>query len=284
MPNPAWKGTLIDCAPSVRKSYPVTSELVGARAPEAAGDLVGQSSLANNAGVALYYAGKWTDAVTEYRRSGELSERAGDVVNTARSTNNEAEIVSDQGHLEEARRLLEDALRVWRAASYPIGVALATSNLGRVAARSRRFDDAHGLLDQAASAFREIGATSFVHENDARRLECLVLEGRYAEALEVAGATLDDVRPLGATPLLAGLERLAGYAVVQSRQPLDAACARFDASLAVGRELGAQYEVALTLRALADTKCMDDPEAARRESEELLEQLGVASLATPPLP
>jgi tetratricopeptide (TPR) repeat protein len=251
---------------------------------EEAGDLVGQSSLVNNDGVALYYEGRWDEAVTAYRRGGELSTRAGDVVNAARAANNEAEILADQGQLDQARDLFEEALRAWRAAGYRVGVALATSNLGRVAARARRFGDAHELLDRAADGFREIGATSFVHETDARRVECLVLEGRYAEARELVEATLADVRPLGATPPLALLERLAGYAVIQAREPRPVAKERFDASLAVARELGAQYEIALTLRALADTKCADDPDAALRESEEILEQLGVVSLATPALP
>ncbi len=251
---------------------------------EEAGDLVGQSSLHNNAGVAAYYLGDWDDAVQHYRRSGELSARAGDVVNAARASNNEAEILSDQGRLDEARVLLEEAQRVWRAARYPIGAALATANLGRVAARARRFEDAHQLFEEAAAGFLEIGASSFVHENAARMLECLVLEGRYADARELLDATRTEAEAVGERGVLASLERSAGYAVVQARQPGGTARLHFDRSLELARELEARYEIALTLRALADTKLADDVDAARRESEDLLEQLGVLSLTTPPLP
>jgi tetratricopeptide (TPR) repeat protein len=173
---------------------------------------------------------------------------------------------------------------VWRASHYPIGVALATSNLGRVAARARRFEEAHELLDRAATGFQEIGATSLVHENAAFGVECLVLEGRYAEAREAVEALLAELGADESSPVAALLERMAGYALAQAREPLDAAAERFRRSLEIARALDAQFEVALTLRALADTKCADDLDAARRESEEILEQLGVVALATPPLP
>ena len=71
---------------------------------------------------------------------------------------------------------------------------------------------------------------------------------------------------------------------MQARQPGEEARTHFDASLVVAREIAAEYELALTLRALADTKLADDVDAARRESEDILERLGVVSLATPPLP
>ena len=74
---------------------------------EEAGGLVLQSGLINNLGIEAYYAGRWAEASELYRRSGELSGRAGDVVNVARSQNNVGEILSDQGKLEEA----ESALR-----------------------------------------------------------------------------------------------------------------------------------------------------------------------------
>jgi class 3 adenylate cyclase/tetratricopeptide (TPR) repeat protein len=251
---------------------------------EEAGDLVGQSSLHHNWGVAVYYLGEWDEATKHYRRSGELSARAGDVVNAARASNNEAEILSDQGLLEEARALFEEAQRVWRAARYPIGAAVATSNLGRVAARARRFEDAHALLDEADSAFREIGAAAFVHENALRRAECLVLEGRYAEARALIDEALPAAREAGERQAIGSLERSLGYAIVQARQSGEAAREHLEASLAEFRELETQYEIAQTLRALADTKLAADVDAARRECEDILEQLGVVSLTTPPLP
>jgi class 3 adenylate cyclase/tetratricopeptide (TPR) repeat protein len=246
---------------------------------EEAGDLVLESNLVNNLGIEAYYAGRWDEASELYRRSGELSRRAGDVVNVARAQNNEGEIVSDQGKLEEAEALFREARRVWRAARYPVGIALATSNLGRVAARARRFDEALELLSEALTAFEALGSEALVHETQARRAECLVLGGRYQEALDVAPTVLEAAEE---NPLLYPfLERLHGYALMQARRGEEAG-PRFERSLELARQLEAGYEVALTLEALARTG-LGAPEA-EAESQAILERLGVLSTPLVPLP
>jgi tetratricopeptide (TPR) repeat protein len=243
---------------------------------EELGDLIGQARVLNILGVEAYFEGRWDDAVTYYRRCKDVSDRAGNVVVGATATNNEAEILSDQGRLAEAKTLLAEALRVWRAAGYRVGIALATSNLGRVAARAARFDEAHRLLDEALAAFEEMGADSFVGETRGRIAECLVLEGRHKEA----AALLSELRAQGgAGAQRAAIERLAGYAVVQSRAPFAKAKQYFDASEQAAREVEAQYELALTLRAVAETRG-----EASVEADELLERLGVKRTPQVPLP
>jgi tetratricopeptide (TPR) repeat protein len=246
---------------------------------EESGDFVLEANLVNNLGIEAYYAGRWDEASELYRRSGELSGRAGDVVNVARAQNNEGEIVSDQGKLEEAEALFREARRVWRAARYPVGIALATSNLGRVAARARRFDEALELLSEALEAFEALGSEALGHETQARRAECLVLAGRYQEALDVAPTVLEAAEE---NPLLYPfLERLHGYALVQARRGEEAG-PRFERSLELARELEASYEVALTLEALARTGL--GPPEAEAESQAILERLGVLSTPLVPLP
>jgi class 3 adenylate cyclase/tetratricopeptide (TPR) repeat protein len=246
---------------------------------EEAGDLVLQSNVVNNLGIDAYYAGRWDEASELYRRGGELSGRAGDVVNVARAQNNEGEILSDQGKLEEAEELFLEAQRVWRAARYPVGIALATSNLGRVAARAGRFDEALELLAEALAAFEALGSEAFVHDTEARRAECFVLAGRHQDALEILPAALEatEERPL----VGAFLERLYGYALVQARRAGEAG-PRFERSLELARGLGADYEVALTLEALARTR-LGDPEAEAK-SQTIFERLGVVSTPRVPLP
>jgi class 3 adenylate cyclase/tetratricopeptide (TPR) repeat protein len=246
---------------------------------EAAGDLVLQSNLVNNLGIEAYYAGRWDESSELYRRSGELSRRVGDVVNVARAENNEGEILSDQGKLEQAEALFEEAQRVWRAARYPVGAALATSNLGRVAARTSRFDEALELLAEAAAAFEALGSEALRREALARRAECLVLAGRFQEALDIAPTVLEAVEE---NPLLGPfLERLNGYALVQARRA-DEAGPRFERSLELARELDADYEVALTLEALGRTR-LGDPDTAAA-SQAIFERLGVVSTPRVPLP
>jgi hypothetical protein len=83
---------------------------------------------------------------------------------------------------------------VWAAAGYEIGVALATSNLGRAAARAGRHDEALALLEEAVERFERIGAEGYVDETHARVAECLVLAGRPSDAVSVAEETLARVR------------------------------------------------------------------------------------------
>jgi cyanophycinase-like exopeptidase len=65
---------------------------------------------------------------------------------------------------------------------------------------------------------------------------------------------------------------------VQGRRPQDAA-AHFDESLRVARELGAQYEVARTQQARADTGLGPD-----EDTQAIFDRLGVVRLPAVPLP
>jgi hypothetical protein len=78
------------------------------------------------------------------------------------------------------------------------------------------------------------------------------------------------------------LERLLGYAIHQGREP-ERARPHYEASLEIARALPADYEAALTLKAMADTRYPydGDPEAEYRE---LFSRLGVVSVPSPPLP
>jgi class 3 adenylate cyclase/tetratricopeptide (TPR) repeat protein len=244
------------------------------------GDYRGEGIVLNNLGVHAYYEGRWGEALDYYRRSRDARQRGGDVTGAAVQTNNEAEILSDQGHLDEAQELFDEALRSSRAAGYAFGVAVMTSNLGRLAARAGRFEEAHELLDDALAQFEALGSERFLVETNARRAECLVLEGRHGEALELATAALGGAERSPVGGLEALLERLAGLALHQGRRAEEAR-PHLEASLVRARELGAEYEVALTLRALAET---GRDEAVAAESQAILDRLGVVSLPRVPLP
>jgi class 3 adenylate cyclase/tetratricopeptide (TPR) repeat protein len=241
---------------------------------EEVGDLVKLNVLQGNVGIEAYYDGRWDDALDWYRRSGETAARVGDVVSVARAQINEAEILSDRGQFDEARALFEQALRVWRAAEYRIGVALATSNLGRVMARSGQFEEAHRLLDDALAQFEELGAEAYVDETRARLAECLVFEGHHQQALAALAPLCEP-----GSGQIAIAERLSGYAVVQSRAGFEAAKPHFERSLEAAEAAGAEYEVGLTLHAIAETSGVDDGRAA-----EILGSLGVVSTPSVPLP
>jgi class 3 adenylate cyclase/tetratricopeptide (TPR) repeat protein len=246
---------------------------------EALGDLVGLANVLNNLGIAAYFEGRWAEALSLYERSRVARERAGDVMGAATAANNIAEILSDQGDLEGAEALLREALRAWAAAAYPLGVAAATSNLGRVAARAGRLDEALATLDDAARRCREIGIDDFLLETTARRAEALLAAGRCVEAWEaatevLAGCEGDEAQPL----LVAMVHRLRGLALVQGGSPARGRAVLRE-SLAVARDAGAPYEVALTLEALGGLERAPD---LLVEAAAIFRELGVVR-AHPPV-
>ena len=169
-----------------------------------------------------------------------------------------------------------------RASGWAFGEGAALSNLARAAARAGRFEEAHQRFDQALAVFEELSAERFKVEAMARRAECLVFEGRYREALEVASECREAAAhsPVGGVEAL--IERSVGYAHHQARQPEEAR-PHFEESLRIARELKVQYEVALTLRAMAATHYPTSDDVAA-EADEILERLGVVSLPSVPLP
>jgi tetratricopeptide (TPR) repeat protein len=166
-------------------------------------------------------------------------------------------------------------------------VALATSNLGRAAARAGRPEEASELLNEALYGFREIGAKSFVLETEARVAENLIFGGHHAAALHRATDTLQGAKEMsGTTVLQAVLQRLRGYALLQEGDQ-DEALRCLGESLRLGRSVGAEYEVAMTLQALARLALAGGRASASDDLAEarfILERLGVVSTPLIPLP
>jgi len=246
---------------------------------EKLGDPKGLGAALNNRGVHAYYGGRWDEALDFYQRGREEKERSGDVEGGAISMNNQAEILSDQGRFEQAEALFGDTLRVARAAGHGLIEAFVTANLGRLAARTGRFDEAHQLLDSAGEKLGAIGSKGLAVETELRRAECLVFEARQGEALAVAVPALARVEELGRLDTLGpAFERTIGYALCQHLRAADAR-PHFERSLELARERKALYELALTLEALARTIGADSAEA-----DWLFRRLGVVATPAVPLP
>ncbi len=252
-------------------------------------DLPGQAVVYNNLGAWAYYQGAWTEALDLYEKGREARERTGDAVSAAMGTCNIGEILSDQGRLAEAEPLFRAALRVWRAAGFRAGVAEAKMHLGRLASRSGRSDEALGLFEEARAEYVDVGAGALVLETDARIAECHLFQGRSERVLELVDGALERAKSLGSVgPPFAMLHRVSGYAHIQLRD-LARAGSDLERSLEVGRARQADFEVALTLRALAALARIEgrgDRAVGGFDAEcrAILDRLGVVSLPTIPLP
>jgi class 3 adenylate cyclase/tetratricopeptide (TPR) repeat protein len=248
------------------------------------GQLGPQATIYNNLGMFAWMEGRWDEAIELYGKGRTLRMRLGDAVDAATGTHNIAEVLSDQGRLEEADEMFRDARRVWRAADFGIGIAYVTSSLGRVASRGGEFDRSLELFADARERFADIGGTAELLDTDARVAECRVFEGDGERALALVDDTLGRARSSGA-PQEPLLHRLRGYALIQMGQPV-AARQSLEAGLETGRARHAQYEVALTLRALSQLTELEGgvPDAmADSEANAILARLGVVSLPETPL-
>ena len=157
----------------------------------ALGDLAAQGTVLHDLGTDAHRGGRLEEALWLYERGYEVRMRAGNVVRAAESANAIGEVLVTLDQAEPARERFAHALRMWRGARAPEGVALATRNLGAVALRA-------GDADQARRRLLEAAQLATAHGLDSLRVriwlplaQAYVALGRYVEAWEAATWVLD---------------------------------------------------------------------------------------------
>jgi tetratricopeptide (TPR) repeat protein len=214
--------------------------------------------------------------VRHYENSRRACERAGDSWTAAVASANIAEVLSDQGHLAEARAPLEQALQTYRAAGTPAFVADGTRLLGRLATRQGEHDRAELLLASARALFAEEGETLEVIHTDAMLAEAALMAGDHETALARSGTALAEAAGLPGrglvTPLLHRVLGLAWSGLGDRRAALD----DLRTSIAEARGRSATYELALSLRALAELSPDPEPDVVA-EATALAERLGLVA-------
>jgi class 3 adenylate cyclase/tetratricopeptide (TPR) repeat protein len=253
---------------------------------EQLGDLRLQVIILSNLGIADFYAGRWSGAITLYERAAEVSVTIGDLVGEHQARGNVAELLSNRGSYEEAAAILREAVRVLTAIGYREFRAFCLMVLGQTLARMGRHDEALDALGDARSVYADIRAPDGVLDCDARIAECFVLRGDGSSALDLASDALARAGSAEGGAAQSILERVRGYALEQMGRSDDARAA-FDASLMLARARGGmQFDVALALDAiirLSEIGGGPAPAGFEEERAELLEHLGVERIAEIPL-
>ena len=250
---------------------------VGPRALEAhrrTGDHSGMARTSINLGVEAYYASRWSDAAQHYLDAMEEAERAGSAVLSSGAALNTAEVLSDQGHWEQALELFDRALRNYRATGYNVGIAAASLFSAVAAMRLGHLDDAATTLEVARAEITELGQ-ELTDDLDSRHLELDVLARR---------ARVEDCARLNDRfgtdhPLRSRVIRCQAIVLLE-RGEAEAARNLLEADLGRGEVDG--FERALSLRALALT--LGPGPAARShvdEADAIFARLGVVH--PPPL-
>ncbi len=213
------------------------------------GDIPGEATAANILGAYAFFAGRWDDAVSFYRRSRLARERTGDPAGVATANANLAEVLLEQGSLDEADVLLASARSVWAASDDQWSVAFADRLRGLCRCRSGAFEQAEQLLGRARDEFTALRAPADVAETDVAIAELLVLSGRAAESVDLLDTIIaSDPSQAGLEHLLPAIYRLRGTARVVLAD--DDGIADISHALELGRDHEAEHEIALAIRAL----------------------------------
>ncbi|MDP9225904.1 MAG: tetratricopeptide repeat protein, partial [Actinomycetota bacterium] len=229
----------------------------------------------------------WSEAIDLYQRAYDATLRIGDPVGAAACSDNIAEVLSDQGRLEEAEDRLRRSLRVWKAAEDRYSRGFCLGQLGRVVSRTGRFAEALELFDLALAEFQYVGAQEDVLNTDGKVAECLLLMGDDEAAVARCAMALSQVEERGvAGVVVPSLHRVRGLALMRLGR-LEEAQDALDESLRSARERNADYEIALTLRALgrlARAQGRDPAADGQSESRSILDRLGVVAVPEHPIP
>jgi tetratricopeptide (TPR) repeat protein len=252
---------------------------------EETADLERQAHVLNSLGYSAFYEGRWGEAMDFYERARALFGKIGDPVTSEAVAGNVAEILVERGRYDDAEDILRDSLRVWRASEYRYFLAGCLSDLGRLLARTRRFDEALAMLAEALMLFTDVGAEEEIVDVVARTAECRVLMGEGEMGLTLADEARERMRDTEAAAMATPrLERIRGNALMQAGRWNEAG-AVFAASLEAARAQGVEHEVAQTLHAtirLAEALGIPAPVDAVAERDEILHRLGIPELAEAP--
>jgi predicted ATPase len=239
-------------------------------------DLAGAAVVTSNLGVAAYFDGNWSAALDYYERGRDAFLRSGNTVQAALAESAMGEIMVNQGRIDEAEPLLQDAERVLRASGFTDGASFAGVQLGRVHAGHGDLDAARDYLESARQSFVELGETASAVD----------------AAVHLADARLRAGDPTGALRLIEESVEMAGEeAAVHSPSLLRI---RADALMELGKleeaesviagalddaeSQGLPYEIALLLTTkseIIDLRGLVPDDAEQKRAEQILSSLGV---------
>ena len=188
----------------------------------------------------------------------------GDRDNAARATNDFATFYYQQGDLDSAEAMFQDAIKVFRQVGDLEGITTVSGNLGEMLLARGNLTDAARALSDAMPGYKEMGDKDGVAATLADLAEVARQRGDlkaalsgYKEARTVA-QEIDDKRAVAST--LYG----AGHVLVDQGD-LQAARKSYQESLALRKEIGDKQAVAETELALARLS-MEDGHAADAET------------------
>ena len=242
---------------------------------EELGDLNGQGVVQGNMGVEAYFDGRWNDAIDHYRASRDAFRRTGNEIQAVTAESAMGEVMVNQGRIQEAKPLLDNARRVSLASDWLDGASFVEMQLARILAAEGHDEEAVQLYEKARRQFMELGETTSIAELVVYLATCHLEAGRAEQAI----AALDEAESVvgkDSAVHSAGIMRVRGLALAEVGR-LEEGLAAIDAGLEVAEQQGIRYELGLLLMAKSRlARAAGEPsESLATRGLEILEELGV---------
>lgn len=217
---------------------------------EAADDLLGVATVANNLGVRAYAAGQWSNAVATYARASDAFRMLGNEPQAALADANLGEVLVSLERLDEAVQVLSEARRVLRAHDLVDSAIFADAQLARVDIRRGRHEEAASTLTRLTEEAFEVGLTGIALDATVHLAEALLGNNK----IDAAVAAIENGEQLGggdAAYFEVPLTRLKATAMAR-RGEVDEASKLANRALGAAREQKLPYEEALILLVKAE--------------------------------
>ena len=167
----------------------------------------------NVLGVLAFNQGEWSLALQHYRLAADTHLQLGRPLDVALQQANAAEVLIFQGHLDEAKELLEDSMRRWRGATTLSERAFGQGQRGRIAMARADYISAMSDFEEARAVQLEVGDHYEVVLLDALIAECAYRAGDVGQALSRLDAVTEHNRKVDAP--IDYLQRVRGLALVE---------------------------------------------------------------------
>ncbi len=230
-----------------------------------------------NLGNFAFFAGRWEQAVEDYRLSRTAAMESGNAFGAAETDINLGEVLVNLGRVDEAEPVLRNAVRVLRASGVEFNASYAEMLLARVSLARGELQQALDEITPLVARFSEMGTKLTAFEAALVQAEVLIRAGEPEQALalidEAEDAARGEVAPLRARLCL---QRSAALLAVGRLAECTALIAE---GLQLTREQELPYEEALLLRVSSDLALVEgrsaDAGETKEEADRLLARLGV---------
>ncbi|MGH9683712.1 MAG: tetratricopeptide repeat protein [Candidatus Acidiferrales bacterium] len=262
---------LTECLGLIYSDKPQTAEAVCNEAYEiflAAGNRLMAADAVRIMGDRRGAEGDFDGAVQLYQRALAMLGQLGEHEKTGSVLNNMAIVLENQGHIDRAAVLFQQAKRNFEECGDTLNVATSMANIGDVLMARGNLSGAEKQYQGSVALLQAVNPTAVAYDLG-NIAEIRLLQGDVREALRYANQSLDAARSRGGPSDIAGATAMRGE-ILMAQDDLAAARRDYQRSLEIRQPLGDKTAIALSQAELAALSIEEgnpsDAEAGLRKS------------------